>query len=120
MIGDLLARDRHAAAPGFLQHDGYYRELGRFVPEPAARAPATCASTSTTRRACWPRSRTCLADRGVSVAQVVQHPAPDGVHIVILTHVADEGAVRAAARARGALGFNRQAPVILPVLARGG
>jgi len=36
-----------------------------------------------------------LADRSVSVAQVVQHPAQDGMHIVILTHSAPEGDVRA-------------------------
>jgi homoserine dehydrogenase len=118
VIGDLLAVIG-TSGTGFLEHDGYYRELGRFGAERL-------------RSACYLRFcvddtpgvlaqvATCLADRGVSVAQVVQHPAPDGVHIVILTHVAEEGAVRSAAERAGALEFNRQAPVILPVLARGG
>jgi homoserine dehydrogenase len=118
VIGDLLAVIG-TSGTGFLEHDGYYRELGRFGAERL-------------RSACYVRFcvddtpgvlaqvATCLADRGVSVAQVVQHPAPDGVHIVILTHVAEEGAVRSAAERAGALEFNRQAPVILPVLARGG
>jgi hypothetical protein len=60
-----------------------------------------------------------LADRGASVAQVVQRSA-DGVHIVILTHRAREGAVREAAAAVGALRFSRSQPVVLPVLERGG
>ena len=61
-----------------------------------------------------------LADRGVSVAQVVQRSV-DGVHIVILTHRAREGAVRdAALRPSPALGFSRSEPVVLPVLERGG
>ncbi len=118
VIGDLLAVIG-TRGTGFLEHDAYYRELGRFGAERL-------------RSACYLRFcvddtpgvlaqvATCLADRGVSVAQVVQHPAPDGVHIVILTHVAEEGAVRSAAKRAGALEFNRQAPVILPVLARGG
>jgi hypothetical protein len=53
----------------------------------------------------------------VSVAQVVQHSGP-GVHIVILTHAARAGSVRAAARTVAALGFSRSAPVVLPVLVR--
>lgn len=118
VIGDLLAVIG-TSGTGFLEHDGYYRELGRF-------------HADRLRSACYLRFcvddtpgvlaqvATCLADRGVSVAQVVQHPGADGVHIVILTHVAEEGAVRSAAERAGALEFNRQAPVILPVLARGG
>jgi predicted regulator of amino acid metabolism with ACT domain len=59
-----------------------------------------------------------LADRGASVAQVVQRSS-GGVHIVILTHRANEGAVRDAAAAVGALRFSRSKPVVLPVLERG-
>ena len=51
------------------------------------------------------------------MAQVVQHSG-EGVHIVILTHSAREGSVRAAARAVAELGFSRSAPVVLPVLER--
>jgi hypothetical protein len=52
------------------------------------------------------------------VAQVVQRSS-GGVHIVILTHRANEGAVRDAAAAVGALRFSRSKPVVLPVLERG-
>jgi glycerate-2-kinase len=59
-----------------------------------------------------------LAEHGVSVAQVVQHVTEQGVHIVILTHVAVEGSVRDAAAAVAGLDFSRAAPVVLPVLVR--
>jgi hypothetical protein len=59
-----------------------------------------------------------LADHGVSVAQVVQHPADEGVHIVILTHRAAEGDVRAAVDGVAGKAFSRAAPVMLPVLER--
>jgi hypothetical protein len=59
-----------------------------------------------------------LADHNVSVAQVVQHPGEAGVHIVILTHRAAEGDVRAAADGVAAKDFSRTAPVLMPVLER--
>jgi homoserine dehydrogenase len=59
-----------------------------------------------------------LADHGVSVAQVVQHATDEGVHIVILTHQAPEGDVRAAADGVASKEFSRSAPVMLPVLER--
>jgi homoserine dehydrogenase len=117
VIGDLLAVIG-TRGTGFLEHDGYFRELGRFTPDRL-------------RSACYLRFEvddtpgvlahvaSSLADRGVSVAQVVQHGAGEAVHIVILTHRAEEGAVRDAARAVGEQPFSRSAPVVLPVLARG-
>ena len=54
VIGDLLAVIG-TRGTGFLQHDGYFRELDRLPT--SSRARSTCASTSRTSRACWPRSR---------------------------------------------------------------
>ena len=59
-----------------------------------------------------------LADEMVSVAQVVQHAAKDGVHIVILTHRSPEGAVRSAAAGVAAKPFSLAAPVVLPPVPR--
>ena len=59
-----------------------------------------------------------LGDHNVSVAQVVQHPEDEGVHIVILTHRAAEGDVREAAAKVAAKEFSRAEPVIMPVLER--
>ncbi len=118
VIGDLLAVIG-TRGTGFLEHDGYYRELGRFDADELTSAcylrfcvddtPGVLASVAQA-----------LAQNEVSVAQVVQHPAPDGVHIVILTHEAPEGAVRAAAAGVGGQAFSRTDPVVLPVLARAG
>jgi homoserine dehydrogenase len=117
VIGDLLAVIG-TRGTGFLEHDGYYRELGRFTPDRLQSAcylrfevddtPGVLAHVASS-----------LAERGVSVAQVVQHGVDEAVHIVILTHRAEEGAVRAAATAAGKQPFSRSEPVVLPVLARG-
>ena len=95
VIGDLLAVIG-TSGTGFLQHDGYYRELDRcrcdrlesrfYLRFEVDDEPGVLAQV--------PRA---LADHGVSVAQVVQHSG-EGVHIVILTHTAREGSVRAPRR----------------------
>jgi homoserine dehydrogenase len=116
VIGDLLAVIG-TRGTGFLQHDGYYRHLDR-IPTRRLRSPFYLRFLVDDEPGVLARVAQALADHGVSVAQVVQHPTPAGVHIVILTHAAEEGAARdAVARAAG-LDFCRDTPVVLPVLER--
>jgi homoserine dehydrogenase len=117
VIGDLLTVIG-TRGTGFLQHDGYYRALGR-LPVHRLESPFYLRFHVDDEPGVLAQVAQALADRSASVAQVVQH-AGDGVHIVILTHRAREGAVRDAAAAVGALPFSRSAPVVLPVLERGG
>jgi homoserine dehydrogenase len=115
VIGDLLAVIG-TSGTGFLQHDGYYRELHR-LPLDELRSPFYLRFEVDDEPGVLAQVAHALAAEGVSVAQVVQHSGR-GVHIVILTHTAREGSVRAAARAVAGLGFSRSAPVVLPVLVR--
>jgi homoserine dehydrogenase len=116
VIGDLLAVIG-TRGTGFLQHDGYFRGLDR-LPVRALESPFYLRFDVEDEPGVLAQVAQALADRGASVAQVVQRSA-DGVHIVILTHRSREGAVRDAAAAVGALGFSRSEPVVLPVLERG-
>jgi homoserine dehydrogenase len=115
VIGDLLAVIG-TSGTGFLQHDGYYRELHR-LPLEELRSPFYLRFTVDDEPGVLAQVAKALADESVSVARVVQHDG-EGVHIVILTHTAREGSVRAAAGAVSRLGFSRSAPVVLPVLER--
>jgi homoserine dehydrogenase len=115
VIGDLLAVIG-TSGTGFLQHDGYYRELHR-LPLDELRSPFYLRFEVDDEPGVLAQVAQALAAEGVSVAQVVQHSGR-GVHIVILTHTAREGSVRSAARAVAGLGFSRSAPVALPVLVR--
>jgi len=115
VIGDLLAVIG-TSGTGFLQHDGYYRELHR-LPLDELRSPFYLRFEVDDEPGVLAQVAQALAQEGVSVAQVVQHSGR-GVHIVILTHTAREGSVRSAARAVAGLGFSRSAPVVLPVLVR--
>ena len=117
VIGDLLTVIG-TRGTGFLQHDGYYRALGR-LPVDRLESPFYLRFHVDDEPGVLAQVAQALADRSASVAQVVQH-AGDGVHIVILTHRAREGAVRDAAEAVAMLPFSRSAPVVLPVLERGG
>jgi homoserine dehydrogenase len=115
VIGDLLAVIG-TSGTGFLQHDGYYRELHR-LPLDELQSPFYLRFEVDDEPGVLAQVAQALADQAVSVAQVVQHSGA-GVHIVILTHRAREGSVRAAARVVAGLGFSRSAPVVLPVLVR--
>jgi homoserine dehydrogenase len=115
VIGDLLAVIG-TSGTGFLQHDGYYRELGR-LPNEDLQSPFYLRFEVDDQPGVLAQVARALADHGVSVAQVVQH-LDAGVHIVILTHRAREGDVRGAAAAVAALAFSRSEPVVLPVLER--
>jgi homoserine dehydrogenase len=116
VIGDLLAVIG-TRGTGFLQHDGYYRHQPR-LPTERLRSPFYLRFAVDDEPGVLAQVASALGDRGVSVAQVVQHPADGEVHIVILTHSALEGAVREAAAAVSRLDFSRSAPVVLPVLER--
>ncbi len=116
VIGDLLAVIG-TQGTGFLQHDVYYRALDRF-PVDLLESPCYLRCAVDDEPGVLARVAQQLADHGVSVAQVVQRGRGDGVHIVILTHRAREGAVRAAAAGVAELPFARSAPVVLPVLER--
>ena len=95
VIGDLLAVIG-TQGTGFLQHDGYYRDLER-IPVRRLESPFYLRFLVDDEPGVLARAAGALADHGVSVAQVVQHTTDAGVHIVILTHRAAEGAVRDAA-----------------------
>jgi homoserine dehydrogenase len=116
VIGDLVAVIG-TQGTGFLQHDVHYRDIGRFPPE-RLESPCYVRFTVEDTPGVLAQVAQQLADQQVSVAQVVQHAADDGVHIVILTHRSPEGAVRAAAAGVAAKPFSRLQPVVLPVLER--
>ena len=116
VIGDLLAVIG-TRGTGFLQHDGYYRALER-IPVRRLESPFYVRFGVDDEPGVLAQVAHALAEHGVSVAQVVQHVTEQGVHIVILTHVAVEGSVRDAAAAVAGLDFSRAAPVVLPVLVR--
>jgi homoserine dehydrogenase len=116
VIGDLVAVIG-TQGTGFLQHDVHYRDVGRFPPE-RLESPCYLRFTVEDTPGVLAQVAQQLADQSVSVAQVVQHPAADGVHIVILTHSSAEGAVRAAAAGVASKPFSLSAPVVLPVLER--
>jgi homoserine dehydrogenase len=117
VIGDLLAVIG-TRGTGFLQHDGYYRHLAS-VPVRRLESPFYLRFGVADEPGVLAQVASALADNSVSVAQVVQHQSGGEVHIVILTHLAAEGAVRDAAAAVAALPLSRSAPVVLPVLERG-
>ncbi len=97
VIGDLLAVIG-TSGTGFLQHDGYYRELERS-PLDELRSPFYLRFEVDDEPGVLAQVAQALAHEGVSVAQVVQHSGR-GVHIVILTHTAPRGG-GARGRARG-------------------
>jgi len=118
VIGDLLAVIG-TRGTGFLEHDGYYRELGR-LPVELLESPFYLRFEVADEPGVLAQVARALADREVSVAQVVQRaPGSEGAHIVLLTHRAAQGSVTAAVRAIAELTFCRSAPVVLPVLERG-
>jgi homoserine dehydrogenase len=117
VIGDLIAVIG-TQGTGFLQHDVYFREVGRFHPD-LLESPCYLRVTVDDTPGVLAQVAQQLADHDVSVAQVVQHPSDEGVHIVILTHRAREGDVRAAAENIAGLPFSRSSPVMIPVLERG-
>ena len=116
VIGDLLAVIG-TQGTGFLQHDVHYRDVQRFPPG-RLQSPCYLRFTVDDAPGVLAQVAQALADRSVSVAQVVQHPGEEGVHIVILTHRAPEGDVRGAAAVVAAKPFSRAEPVLLPVLER--
>ena len=117
VIGDLLAVIG-TRGTGFLEHDGYYRELGR-LPAGRLRSPFYLRFEVDDQPGVLAQVAQALAARGVSVAQVVQHaPAAAGAHIVLLTHRAEQAAVAAAAAEVAEQSFCRSEPVVLPVLER--
>jgi homoserine dehydrogenase len=120
VIGDLLAVIG-TTGTGFLQHDGYFRALGRLRVDDLW-SPFYLRFRVDDEPGVLAQVADHLARERVSVAQVVQHPAPAegaAVDIVILTHRAREGSVRAAVTAVAELAFSRAEPVVLPVLERG-
>jgi homoserine dehydrogenase len=116
VIGDLVSVIG-TRGTGFLQHDGYYRALGR-LPVADLESPFYLRFQVDDQPGVLAQVAQALGDNDASVAQVVQHPAEEGVHIVILTHAAREGSVRAAAAAVASFDFSRSAPVVLPILER--
>ena len=116
VIGDVVAVIG-TQGTGFLQHDVHYRDVGRFPPG-RLQSPCYLRFTVDDAPGVLAQVAQALADRNVSVAQVVQHPGEEGVHIVILTHRAPEGDVREAAAVVAAKSFSRAEPVLLPVLER--
>jgi homoserine dehydrogenase len=119
VIGDLLAVIG-TRGTGFLEHDGYYRKLER-MPADQLESPFYLRVEVADEPGVLAQVASALAGRGVSVAQVVQHaPGEAGAHIVLLTHRAAQGAVAAAVAEIAGSGYSRSAPVVLPVLERGG
>ncbi len=116
VIGDLLSVIG-TRGTGFLQHDGYYRELDR-LPVADLESPFYLRFLVADEPGVLAQVAAALGEHGASVAQVVQYPAEGGVHIVILTYSAREGSVHEAAQMVARKSFSRAAPVVLPILER--
>jgi homoserine dehydrogenase len=101
---------------GFLQNDAAWRELP-LLPTGESRSPFYFRLSVEDRAGTLARVAEELAERGVSVARLVQHPDGDGATLVVVTHDAARGAVEAALDAVAALPQAHARPHALPVIA---
>ena len=89
VLGDLVtvARNRLADVRGAGESSYADRRCCRWArPRPAT----TCRSTSTTRRACSPRSPLAFAEHGVSIQTVRQEGRGDDAQLVVVSHRASD------------------------------
>jgi homoserine dehydrogenase len=101
---------------GFLQNDAAWRELP-LLPPGESRSPFYFRLSVEDRAGTLARVAEELAERGVSVARLVQHPDGDGATLVVVTHDAARGAVEDALDAIAALPQVHARPHALPVIA---
>ncbi len=101
---------------GFLQNDAAWRELP-LLPAGESRSPFYFRLSVEDRAGTLARVAEELAERGVSVARLVQHPDGDGATLVVVTHDATRGAVDAALDAIAELPQVHARPHALPVIA---
>jgi homoserine dehydrogenase len=101
---------------GFLQNDAAWRELP-LLPPGESRSPFYFRLSVEDRAGTLARVAEELAERGVSVARLVQHPDGDGATLVVVTHDAMRGAVDDALDAIAALPQVHARPHALPVIA---
>jgi homoserine dehydrogenase len=101
---------------GFLQNDPAWRELPLLSPGDS-RSPFYFRLSVEDRAGTLARVAEELAERGVSVARLVQHPDGDGASLVVVTHDAARGAVEDALDAIAALPQAHARPQALPVIA---
>jgi homoserine dehydrogenase len=115
VIGDLLSVVG-TRGTGFLQHDGYYRDLPVLAPG-QVRSATYVRFTVEDQPGVLAQLAGIFGAHGISLRTVVQRPRPDGAaELVLLTHPARLGDLRAAAAEVGALPAVRSALRVLLVL----
>ncbi|HWB22722.1 MAG TPA: homoserine dehydrogenase [Gaiellaceae bacterium] len=100
---------------GFLQNDAVWRELPR-LPQGDHRSPFYFHLSVDDRPGVLARVTQELAERGISIARLVQHPNGDGAALHVVTHEASEGALNEALAALEAMDDVRRRPLAFPVI----
>jgi homoserine dehydrogenase len=104
---------------GFLQNDPVWRDLARMAPGELA-SPWYLQLRVADQAGVLAALARKLAVEGVSVARLVQQPAPDAAVLHVVTHEAPAGRVEAALAAIGELPVARGAATAIPVVSQRG
>ena len=101
---------------GFLQSCSCYRQTRVLPGRRRWSPPSSSSSTWRTVPGCWPRSRRCSAEHGVSIASMIQKGSGAEAELVLITHPTKEKNFFAAIREASALSCCRSEPMSLRVL----
>jgi homoserine dehydrogenase len=104
---------------GFLQNDAAWRELER-LPSGESRSPYYFRLSVADRPGALAAVAEQLAERGISIARLLQHANGDGAALHVVTHEARAGALGEALDAIAALADVRRRPTPLPVVSERG
>ena len=104
---------------GFLQNDPVWRKLPRLEPG-ENRSPFYFHLSVDDRPGVLARVADALAERGVSVARLLQHQNGDGAAIHLVTHETRQGALDEALAAITAMPEVRRSPLAFPVVSERG
>src|SRR5262245_45753726 len=100
---------------GFLQNDAVWRQLPRLAPG-EHRSPFYFHLSVEDRPGVLARVTVELAERGISVARILQHQNGDGAAVHVVTHETREGALADALAAISAMPEVRKSPLPFPVV----
>jgi homoserine dehydrogenase len=104
---------------GFLQNDAVWRSLPR-LPAGEHRSPFYFHLSVDDRPGVLARVAEELAERGISIARLLQHQNGDGAALHVVTHEAREGALAEALAAIAAMDDVRRSPRPFPVVSQRG
>src|SRR5689334_4554561 len=104
---------------GFLQNDAAWRELER-LPAGESRSPYYFRLSVADRPGALAAVAEQLAERGISIARLLQHANGDGAALHVVTHEARAGALGEALDAIAGLADVRRRPTPLPVVSERG